>query len=218
MAGKDSELERLRYEMDAAQREIDNIKSRLDPLSYRRDSIKSQIDSSNYRIADLKHSVDNEYQAVRICQQAHNKLDADNHRYRANSFKEALQREYDIKKGYYDQLNNIKYDFDSAVSALRDAKARKQRARDAFNARLAIVKAENERRKAEWKETHCRVCGKAIRYHVDWKRVPDLCPECKEKEKAKWRETNCKKCGKPIRYNIEWTHIPTICSTCKGKH
>ena len=217
MAQKDYEIERLRGEMDSAQRAIDVAKSRLDPIRSQRDSIKSEINSIKFRIADLKHSIDLEYDAIRICRQARNSYDADNHRYRAQSFKDALQREYEMKAGCYARLDMLKSDYESALSALNDAKARKQAAREAFNSRLQIVKDRNAARRAEWKETACKKCGKPIQYHIDWKRVPNLCKECAAKEKAKWHETSCKKCGAPIRYHEEWSHKPTICKECKAK-
>lgn len=217
MAQKDYELERLRGEMDIAQRAIDSAKNRLDPIRSQRDSIKSEINSINYRIADLKHSIGCEYDAIRICRQARAIYDADNHKYRAESFKDALQREYEMKNGCYSRLDMLKSDYEAALSALNDAKAKKQSAREAFNARLQIVKEQNETRRAKWKETACRKCGKTIQYHVDWKRVPDMCKECSAKEKAKWHEASCKKCGSPIRYHEEWTHKPTICKDCKAK-
>lgn len=83
MPGKDYELERLRSEMDAAQRDIDSAKARLDPISTRRDSIRNQIDSANYRIADIKHSIDEEYRMMKICYQSRDKYDAENHKYAA---------------------------------------------------------------------------------------------------------------------------------------
>lgn len=217
MAGKDYELERLRQEMDNAQREIDAAKSRLDYVSSRRDPIKSQIESINYIIADLKRSIDSEYESVRICKAARDRIGADNHRYNADSYKSSLSSQYEIKNGYRTQLDMLKSDFDSAISALREAKARKQQAREAFTRRLESLKAENEQEKAKWKETTCKKCGTTIRYHVEWTHIPELCKSCREAEKANWRETSCRVCGRTIRYNIEWTHIPSVCKECKGK-
>lgn len=217
MAGKDYELDRLRGEMDAAQREIDNASSRLDAINSRRDGIKSQISSCKYRIADIKHSIDNEYEAKRVCYQAHDHLGVQNHKYRAESFRDALRREHEICNGYYNQLNSFKGEFDSAVAALSSAKERKRKAREAFNARLEVLKANNAMEKAKWKETTCRKCGATIKYHIDWKRIPDLCKPCLEKEKAKWHETPCRKCGKPIRYHEDWAQKPTVCRECKNR-
>ena len=216
MAGNDYELNRLRGEMDAAQREIDNASSRLDSINSKREGIKSQISSCKYRIADIKHSIDNEYQAMKICYQAHDHYSIQNHKYRAQSFKDALRREHEICDGYYSQLNSYKGEYESALAALRSAKDRKRRAREAFNARLEILKANNAMEKAKWKETTCKICGAKIAYHVEWKRIPDLCKPCLEKEKAKWHETTCRKCGKPTRYHEDWTHKPTICKNCKS--
>jgi chromosome segregation ATPase len=218
MPGKDFELERLRSEMDAAQREVDSAKARLDPIGTRRDGIKSQINSVKYRIDDIKHSIDEEYRMMKICYQSRDRIGAENHKYNAESFKGALQREYEIKKGYYDELHCLQNDFESALDAVRSAKERKQRAREAFNARLELVKAQNERERAKWKEKPCKICGAAIRYHIEWNRVPDLCKSCQEREKAKWHETTCKKCGKTIRYHQDWTYIPSICKECKTNH
>ena len=98
-----------------------SAKSRLESVNSRRSGIKSQIESCNYRIADLKHSVDLEYDAVRTCKAARDRIGADNHRYRAESFKDALRREYDIKNGYYTDLNSYKSEYESALNDLRNA-------------------------------------------------------------------------------------------------
>ena len=212
---KDYELDRLHNEIKSAQRAVDSAKSRLESVNSRRSGIKSQIESCNYRIADLKHSVDLEYDAVRTCKAARDRIGADNHRYRAESFKDALRREYDIKNGYYTELNSYKSEYESALNDLRNAKAKKQQAIEAFQSRLQIVKAQNEQKRAQWKETFCKKCGKKISYHIDWKRVPDMCKECIAVEKAKWHETPCIKCGRMIRYNEDWAHIPHVCKDCK---
>lgn len=215
MAGKDCELERLRAEMDAAQRDIDSAKGRLDSISSKRSGIKSQIETINYRIADIKHHIDEEYRMMKICYEARDRIDAENHKYNAQSYKNSLQREYEIKNSYYIQLDGIKSEFESALYDLRSAKEWKQRAREAFQARLQILKIRNEQERAKWRVKSCKNCGKPIRYRVDWNHIPDLCKECKEREKAKWHEKPCKKCGLPIKYHEDWKHIPSICKQCK---
>ena len=217
MPKNDPELERLRAEMDAAQRQIDSAKQRLDYIGPRRDAIKREIESVNYRIADLKHSIDIEYEAIRACRQAHNKIDADNHRWSAQDFKAALDREYSIKNGYFEQLSAIRSEFEPALAELRSAQERKRRAREAFQARLAALKAANEASRAKWHEKPCSKCGKTIRYHEDWARVPDMCKECRERERAMWHEKPCAKCGRTIRYREDWAHIPNICKDCKSR-
>ena len=181
MPKNDPELERLRAEMDAAQRQIDAAKQRLDYIGPRRDAIKREIESINYRIADLKRSIDIEYEAIRACRQAHNKIDADNHRWRAQDFKAALDREYSIKNGYFEQLSALKSEFEPALAELRSAKERKNRARDAFQARLATLKAANEEARAMWHEKPCAKCGRTIRYREDWAHIPNICKDCKSR-------------------------------------
>ena len=213
---KDYELDRLHNEIEIAQRDIDAAKSRLDSVNGRRSGIKSQIESCKYRIADIKHSVDLEYGYMRTCRSARDHIGADNHRYNAESFKNALNREYEIKNGYYTELNSYKGEYESALNDLRNAKARKRQAIEAFQSRLQIVKAQNEQEKAQWRETYCKKCGKKISYRINWKRVPDMCKDCIAVEKAKWHETPCVKCGRMIRYNEDWTHIPHVCKDCKS--
>ena len=213
---KDYELDRLHNEIETAQRAIDSAKSRLDFVNSRRSGIKSQIESCKYRIADIKHSVDLEYGYMRTCRSARDHIGADNHRYNAESFKNALNREYEIKNGYYTELNSYKGEYESALNDLRNAKARKHQAIEAFQSRVQIVKAQNEQEKAQWRETYCKKCGKKISYRINWKRVPDMCKDCIAVEKAKWQETPCVKCGRMIRYNEDWTHIPHVCKDCKS--
>lgn len=217
MAGKDPELQRLSSEMDQAQRAIDSAKARLDPIRDKRSSIKSQMDSISYNIADLKRTIGNEYEAMRVCKAARDRIGADNHRYNAESYRSSLSSQYDIKNGLRSQLDYLRSDYDSAMSALNDAKARKQQLRESFNRRLEYLKAESEREKASWRETTCKRCGTTIRYRIDWSRIPDLCKPCREYEKAQWAETTCKSCGKAIRYKRDWSHIPNLCKECKER-
>ena len=179
MSGNDRELERLKSEMDTAQRAIDTAKSRMDSIGARREGIRREIESVNYRIADLKRHIDEEYRAVKVCYEARDKLHAENHKYNAQSYRDALQREYEIKKSLYEKLDMLKPEFESALASLRSAKGRKQRAIEAFKARLQILKQQNEMERAKWKEKPCRICGAVIRYHVDWAHIPSVCKACK---------------------------------------
>lgn len=215
MRKSDPELERLRSEKEAAQRDIDSAKARLDRLSPQRSAYQSQIQSINATIADLKQRISSERDAIRICRAARDRISADTHRYNLQSYQAALQEQYSIKNGYYSQKEMSKSEFDSAVSSLRAAKERKQRAQEAFNARLSQLKAEREAEAQKWRTTSCKKCGREIRYHTDWNRIPGLCDSCRKQEREKWRETTCRVCGRPIRYNVEWTHIPSVCKTCK---
>ena len=215
MSGKDYELERLRNEMDAAQQAIDNAKYRLDPIRSKRDIIKQEIGAVNYRIADIKRSIDEEYRMMKVCYQNKDRYSAENHKYRAQSFKDQLQREYSYKNDYFSQLDYLKTDYESAMEMLRNAKARKQSAKEAFNVRLNALKAAKEQERANWKTKICKCCGTEFSYRLDWNRIPDLCKPCQERAKQKWHETTCKKCGKTIRYHEDWEHIPKLCKECK---
>ena len=215
MRKSDPELERLRSEKEAAQRDIDSAKAQLDRLSPQRSAYQSQIQSINATIADLKQQISSERDAIRICRAARDRISADTHRYNLQSYQAALQEQYSIKNSYYSQKEMSKSEFDSVVSSLRAAKERKQRAQEAFNARLSQLKEEREAEAQKWRTTSCKKCGREIRYHTDWTRLPDLCDSCRKQEREKWRETTCRVCGRPIRYNVEWTHIPSVCKTCK---
>lgn len=70
---------------------------------------------------------------------------------------------------------------------------------------------------AKWRTKSCKGCGSEVRYHVDWKNVPDLCKSCKEKEKEQWREKSCADCGAKIRYHVDWKNVPDFCKSCKEK-
>lgn len=82
---------------------------------------------------------------------------------------------------------------------------------------------------AKWKEKSCPglkdqgYCGKTIRYRIDWDKVPDICPDCREKAKkaraereAKMREKPCATsgCSNIVKYNIDWDHPPSFCKSC----
>lgn len=183
MPNKDYELETIIAEIEAAKREIAEASSRLDTINYKRQAIKSQIDSVTYRINDIKHSKDMEYSAMKYCYERRDKIDAENHRYRLQSFGEALQRERAEKNSLYEQLNMIKPEYEAALSQLRSAKARKNSAYERKNARLATIRAEREARNAKWHTRYCTSCGKEIRYHEDWAHIPTICKCCKEKRR-----------------------------------
>ncbi len=181
MAGKDFELDRLSGIMDSAQRDIDNLKPRLDALSSKREFLKGQICEYKYRIDDLKRDIDMEYSMMKSCYQARDRYSAENHKYNAQSYKEALQREYSYKNSIHEQLNCLKSEFDSVLSSFRSAKERKQNAREAFNRRLQEVRAIKEIEKAKWKEKPCKKCGQMIRYHIEWSHIPTYCKDCKSR-------------------------------------
>ena len=50
---------------------------------------------------------------------ARDKLHAENHKYNAQSYRDALQREYEIKKSLYEKIDMLKPEFESALAALR---------------------------------------------------------------------------------------------------
>ena len=138
--------------MYVAQRDTDSAKGRLDRISYNCSCIKSQIEAINYRIADIKNHIDEEYRMMKICYEARDRIDAENHKYNAQCYKNSLHSEYEIKNSYYSQLDGIKIEFESALSDLRSAKERKQRAREAFHVRLQVLKNQNEQERAKWRE------------------------------------------------------------------
>lgn len=215
MRKNDPELERLRSEKEAAQREIDSIKAQLDRISPQRNAYRDQIQSINATITDLKQRINSERDAIGICKAARDRISADTHRYNLQSYKAALQEQYSIKNSYSSQMSMSRSEFDSALNSLRAAKERKQRVQEAFNARLSQLKADREAEAQKWRETSCKKCGQTIRYRIEWNRIPDLCPSCRQQEREKWRETVCRVCGRPIRYNVEWLHIPSVCKSCK---
>jgi len=215
MRKNDPELERIQSEKEAAQREIDSAKAQLDRISPHRNAYQDQIQSINAKIADLKQRIDSERDAIGICKAARDRISVATHRYNLQSYQAALQEQYSIKNSYSSQMNMSRSEFDSALNSLRAAKERKQRAQEAFNTRLSQLKADREAEAQKWRETSCKKCGQSIRYRIDWNRVPDLCPSCRQQERDKWRETPCRVCGRAIRYNVEWAHIPGVCKSCK---
>ena len=71
-----------------------------------------------------------------------------------------------------------------------------------------------DRQIAMWRISHCKQCGREIKYHVEWGHIPDMCKACIELEKAKWQITSCSKCGRTFKYNTEWSKIPSMCKEC----
>ena len=181
MMNKDTEVERLRAEMDSAQNDIASAKAALDSISASRNGYKSLIEQSKCRIDDIRRSMEREYQDMKYCYQCHDRYSAENHKYNAQSYRDSLNREREIKNGYIEQKRIWDERFHDALADLNSARERKQRAREAFNERLSRLRAERERQQAMWREKACKCCGRAVRYRVDWSKVPDLCPGCKEK-------------------------------------
>ena len=217
MAGNDPTVERLRAEIAACDREIESAQSDLDHISRGRSAYQSEIQNINYRIDDLKRQIDREYEAMRTCRAAHNRNDADNHRMRAQDFKNELSRQFDLRRNAIERTKSNGGSFQAALDRKRSAIERKKRAKEQLFARFDELKREREQRESKWKEKSCKKCGRSFRYSVEWPKVPDLCPDCQKKAKDKWREKPCKGCGNPIRYNTDWEHIPNYCADCKAK-
>ncbi len=85
---------------------------------------------------------------------------------------------------------------------------------------------------AKWREKSCPglkgegYCGKTIRYRIDWDKIPDICPDCREKAKrvkaerdSKMREKTCagRGCSNTVRYSTDWEHPPSFCKSCSEK-
>ena len=228
----DLELEQLRNEMTAAQEDMDRIKARMTALTEQRSTIREEVGGVKSRLAQLKQNIDREYDAMRAGFAQHDVQGANRHKRVAESLKQQLDAEYKKKDLCYEKLGVAKVEFEASLEDLNKARDRKHKAGEAFHVRLEALKAANppkpreERRpqpkkhkdkELQWKQTTCKMCGKPIYYHIEWKKVPDLCHDCLEKEKTHWHTTPCKRCGKPIRYHDSWDHVPSICKECKGK-
>ena len=106
-------------------------------------------------------------------------------------------------------------DFNEALTALRNAKARKRQAREKFNAQLADLKAEREAEAQKWKTKKCECkcgCNKEIRYRIDWSNIPKFCKDCRDEQRRKRRETICVSCGDTFFYNADRIKIPKFCT------
>ena len=180
----DPELARYSAQMGEAQRDIDRAKDRLQRAKQDRDALRSTLDGVRARIDDLKRSVANEREAARYCSQNHDRISAQNHRYNADGFKRALDDQYAIKNSYAEQMSRYRAEVDAARAELDAAKARKQQAREAFQARLAQLRAQKAERDAKWREKPCAICGQALRYNVDWTHIPNVHRECRERAAA----------------------------------
>lgn len=176
---QDYQLEQLKNEMDAAQRDIDIHKSCLDSVTQRRDSLKDQISSLKYEIANLKNERSREYDAAAESYRERSHEWAAIHKCNAQSLGDSIADKYSILDSYFEQLNVVKSERDSVFEAFKEAKERKYRALDEFKRRLEIVRAERDAERAKWHEKSCRKCGSIIRYHEDWNHIPNYCKACK---------------------------------------
>ena len=222
MSDKDPEITRIDALIDEARREAANAGALVDELKQRRDAIKFSISSLKANISELKRQADNEYEAVRVCKAAHNRIDADNHRYRAESFRSARSEQYELLDAKYEELNAVRSDLDAAYERLKSATSRKNELFEQRKARVERLRAERAAKAELWKEKPCAKCGtNVIRYRTDWAHIPNICPDCKkrlEEERSKWAEKPCAGCGKNvIRYRTDWTHIPNYCKECKAR-
>ena len=163
-----------RQQIADAQRELDQISSERERLHSRKTAISSQIDSCRYKIDDLKRSIEREYEGVRTCNQAHDRYYADVHRYNANSYREAKNREFSIMNGYIQESRNLKAELDRLRIRFNAALERKKEAQK-------CLRKYHENEQAQYREKRCRVCGGIIRYRVDWEHIPNVCKDCKAK-------------------------------------
>ena len=213
----DGRLEALGREVDRLKAEYEAAKSRTSAAKNEKDRAYADVAWCKSEIADLKRCIDEEYRAASVCHQAHNSYDAKNHSLNAQNMKPRLNSLYDSKDRAWAAFESYRDAFSAALEEQRRIKTQLDSAREAFQTRLSELKEQNARENAKWHEKSCRVCGATIRYHDDWTRIPDLCPQCKERERAQWREKPCKACGTMIRYSTDWTHPPNYCKKCKAE-
>lgn len=121
MRKNDPELERLRSEKEAAQREIDSIKAQLDRISPQRNAYRDQIQSINATITDLKQRINSERDAIGICKAARDRISADTHRYNLQSYKAALQEQYSaVNKAYRQVVDDLEPTFKETAHYLQE--------------------------------------------------------------------------------------------------
>lgn len=138
---RDPEIASINASIADAKRDADNAFAAIRPLRQRRDAIKAEIGSVKARIDSLKSERAREYEAIGICRAAHNRIDADNHRYRAQSFSDAISREYDLLNSMRTELDVLRSQLDREYQRLEDAKARKARLYERKNARYEQLNA-----------------------------------------------------------------------------
>lgn len=215
MSSKDPELSQLGEALSEARAAYSAAKKVTDGAKEHLNETGDRIQSFNTKINELKQNVDHEYNEMRSMRAEGNREEAEEHRHKAQSMQEELTARYEGKKQCFGELDAARAAFNKALDNQKRLRDEMQTAWDAFNARLAYLKQENEKERAKWLETTCRECGKRIRYHKDRKKAPALCKECYEKDKVNWEDRQCARCGATFRINKNWEHIPTICSDCR---
>lgn len=214
---RDDRLDYLGSELARLKMEYGRAKERVSACASELDRARADVDYYKREIAQLKSVMASERQMASACYSAGDHYSAKNHSYNIQNMKPRLDSLYDGKQRAYGPVESARTRFQQALEEKRRIGAQLSIAREAFNARLAEVKAERSREQSKWHEKRCSLCGATIRYHEDWAHIPDTCKPCREREKAKWREKPCRECGRPIRYNIEWSHPPNYCNGCKER-
>ena len=212
---RDSRLDYLGAELDRLKAEYGRAKERLSACATELDRIRADVDYYKREIAQIKSVMASERQMASTCYAAGDHYSAKNHSYNIQNMKPRLDALYDGKQRAYGPVESARAQFQQALEEKRRISSQLNAAREAFNARLAEVRAEKERERSKWREKRCKQCGATIRYHEDWTRIPDTCKPCREREKAKWREKPCRGCGRTIRYSTDWSHPPNYCKECK---
>ena len=215
MSGKDPELSRLGEVLSGARKAYTEAKKSTDAAKTALNEAGGAIQLCNNKIAELKAAVDAAYDSMRTKRASGDRNAADSERARAQMLQEELTAEYENKKAGFAGLDAARAAFNEALGRQKELRETVQSAWDAFNERLEFLKTENAKAQEDWKEKPCRMCGKSIRYNVNWKHIPSLCKECYEKDKENWEDRECVRCGSRFRINKTWEHIPTICGNCR---
>lgn len=214
---RDSRLDYLGAELDRIKAEYARAKERVGACAAELDRVRADVDYYKREIVQLKSAIDSERQMASACYAAGDHYSAKSHSYNIQNMRPRLDSLYDGKQRAYGPVETARARFQQAVDEKRRLGTQLRTAREAFNNRLAEVRAEKAREQSRWHEKRCKSCGAIIRYHEDWARVPDTCKPCHEAEKAKWKEKACRGCGRTIRYNTDWSHPPNFCKVCKGR-
>ncbi len=65
------------------------------------------------------------------------------------------------------------------------------------------------KRAAKWHTRPCKHCGREIKYHEGWSKVPNYHKECA------WTTKSCDSCRLQIRVHRDWQTPPRSCDSCK---
>lgn len=214
---RDAKLDALGRRVDQLKGEYETAKARTSARKADKDRAYAELAWHKSEIAELRDVITDDHRMASDCHTERDHYHEQLHSSNTHNMRLRLDNLCQGRNRARMEFDSFRDAFSSALEEQRAIKGRLDKARFAFQSRLAIVRDQRTAEAAKWHDRRCDRCGTTFRYHQDWTHIAKLCPTCREKEKTGWRERPCKQCGATVRYRVEWSRPPELCRSCQGR-